>query len=255
MLYNELIITRKISTFNIIMNNQKTLIITGGSKGIGKSIIQKFLCENYRVINISRSPCSLDNVLNISADLAEDYVEEKIAKTIVPLLSPKELICLVHCAAHYEWLDIVGQQKRASLQKSLTIGILFPSLLNNIIIPHMDAGSSIIYMGSTLSEKAVKNTASYSTCKHAIAGLMKATCQDLSDLPIITSCICPGFTETEMLVQHLGSKAENLEFAKNMVGAKRLIQPEEIADVVYFASKTPVLNGAMIHANLGQLET
>lgn len=230
----------------------KTLIITGGSQGIGKSIVEKFLQENYKVINISRSECNLDGVTNISADLSEDNIEEKIALVIQPMLQEKQIICLMHNASHYVWNDIVGQQKRVHIQKSLSVSLILPALLNGIVLPFMDAGSSIIYMGSTLSEKAVKNTATYSTCKHAIVGLMKATCQDLSDYPLHTCCVCPGFTETDMLLQHLGNK--NIAFAKNMVGAKRLIQPKEIADIVYFSSQTPAMNGSLIHANLGQLE-
>lgn len=235
--------------------SNKIAIITGGSQGIGKSIAAKFLAAHYTVINISRKPCPLNNVINITADLSEHAIEEKVKPQILAHLPQKAVICLVHNAAHYAWLDRVGEQTRAVLETSLAISVTFPALFNNIILPHMDAGSSIIYIGSTLSEKAVPNTASYSICKHAIAGLMKATCQDLSDRPLHTCCVCPGFTETDMLRQHIGNQAENIEFAKNKVGAKRLLQPEEIADVVYFTAQTPAINGAMIHANLGQLET
>jgi NAD(P)-dependent dehydrogenase (short-subunit alcohol dehydrogenase family) len=52
------------------------------------------------------------------------------------------------------------------------------------------------FVGSTLSEKAVANTASYVTAKHAMVGLMRATCQDLAvaAAPVHTAAICPGFT-------------------------------------------------------------
>eukprot|EP01043_Picozoa_sp_COSAG02_P056833 COSAG02_NODE_6801_length_3352_cov_170.007378_3_plen_92_part_00 len=52
------------------------------------------------------------------------------------------------------------------------------------------------FVGSTLSEKAVANTASYVTAKHAMVGLMRATCQDLAAAaaPVHTALVCPGFT-------------------------------------------------------------
>jgi len=233
---------------------KKTLIITGGSKGIGKSIILKFLEAKYFVINISRTPCQLGEVYNIQADLTENDVELKIKRELDSLLKEKSSICLVHNAA-YQVNDSVGAQEKYDLEKSLAVAITLPSLLNGMVIPYMEAGSSIIYIGSTLSVKAVKHAASYIISKHAVAGLMKATCQDLSDYPIHTCCICPGFTETEMLMSHLKNKPESLEFAKSKVGAKRLLRPDEIAEIVYFSSKNPALNGSMLQANLGQLET
>ena len=46
-----------------------------------------------------------------------------------------------------------------------------------------------------------------------------------------------------------------IELAKEKVGAKRLIEPGEIANIIYFVAQNPVINGSVIHANLGQLET
>jgi 3-oxoacyl-[acyl-carrier protein] reductase len=46
-----------------------------------------------------------------------------------------------------------------------------------------------------------------------------------------------------------------LEFAKQKVGANRLIEPAEIAELVYFSALNPLVNDSVIHANLGQLET
>lgn len=230
---------------------KKTLIITGGSKGIGKSIIEKFFNEQYEIVNIARSPNELKGIKNINADLSEEGVEKKIEEQIQQLLNEQQIICLVHNAAtHYH--DSVGTQEKSILNESITVSVVLPALLNNIIIPYMAAESSIIYIGSTLAEKAVKNAASYVICKHALVGLMRATCQDLSNYSLHTCCICPGFTETEMLREHVGN---NMDFAKNKVGAKRLIKPQEIAEIVYFSSKNQALNGAVIHANLGQLET
>ena len=69
---------------------------------------------------------------------------------------------------------------------------------------------SIIYIGSTLSEKGVANSCSYVTSKHAVVGLMRSTTQDLVGKGIHTACICPGFTDTEMLKNHVGGSKEIL---------------------------------------------
>jgi NAD(P)-dependent dehydrogenase (short-subunit alcohol dehydrogenase family) len=116
----------------------------------------------------------------------------------------------------------------------------------------MKAGSAVIYVGSTLGEKAVAGAASYVTSKHATIGLMRATCQDLAGRGVHTACVCPGFTDTEMLRAHVGDEGATAVAAFSAFG--RLITPEEIAETVVWAATHPVVNGAVLHANLGQVE-
>ena len=134
------------------------------------------------------------------------------------------------------------------------MNVVAPAQLNQIVLPLMQAGSSIIYLGSTLSEKGVANTCSYVTSKHALLGLMRASCQDLVGSGIHTACVCPGFTATEMLENHVGGSTEILESIASGVAFNRLIEPIEIARTIAFAANNPVLNGAVVHANLGQIE-
>ena len=82
---------------------------------------------------------------------------------------------------------------------------------------------------------------------------MKATCQDLTGTGIHTACVCPGFTATEMLLTHIGDSTEARQAIEGMSTMGRLIEPREIAQTVFFCAKT-VINGAVLHANLGQLE-
>ena len=86
-------------------------------------------------------------------------------------------------------------------------------------------------------------------------GMMRATCQDLAGSGIHTACICPGFTDTEMLRAHVGDSDEVLKMIGNMSSYSRLIEPVEIARSIEFAVANPVINGSVIHANLGQIES
>ena len=82
--------------------------------------------------------------------------------------------------------------------------------------------------------------------------MMRSTCQDLAGGTVHTACICPGFTDTQMLREHV--PADAMDFVAGMSAFKRLIEPEEIAATVLFAANNPVINGAVLHANLGQVE-
>jgi len=55
-----------------------------------------------------------------------------------------------------------------------------------------------------------------------------------------------------MLREHV--PADAMDFVAGMSAFKRLIEPEEIAATVLFAANNPVINGAVLHANLGQVE-
>lgn len=232
---------------------KKYLVITGASRGIGFATAKWFLEHDYHVINISRGVCSLDNVINIPMDLARQDLEENLKPKLFPYLEQVDSVVLIHNAGRLE-KDSVDGIEADSLRAVLEVNVVVPAILNRMILPFMSKGSAIIYIGSTLSEKAVPGALSYVTSKHALTGLMRATCQDLMDSGIHTACICPGFTDTEMLRTHLNHDADILEQIKNMNAQNRLIDPEEIAESIYFAATHSVLNGAMIHANMGQRE-
>ena len=229
-----------------------TLVITGASKGIGLATAQTFADEGYRVINLSRNPASDDRIESHSVDLLATHASNTLDKIFNAQLQKGPLI-LVHNAARL-LKDSVSSSTPESLREILELNVVAPQLLNAKLIPYMRPGSAIIYIGSTLSEKAVAGSFSYVTSKHAVVGMMRATCQDLAGQQIHTTCICPGFTDTEMLREHVGHEQDILAEIAAASTFGRLIEPLEIAQMILFAAKSPVINGAVIHGNLGQIE-
>ena len=229
----------------------KLLLITGASSGIGLACAEAFLAAGYRVVNLSRRDCPNKEVRSINCDLSEPDFGEALKAKITAELEAADSISLVHNASLLA-NDAVGGTNSDHLRTVYEINLIAPNTLNNLCIEHMQTGSSILYIGSTLSEKAVPNSFSYVTSKHASIGMMRSTCQDLAGGKIHTACVCPGFTDTQMLREHV--PADAMDFVAGMSAFKRLIEPEEIANTVLFCANNPVLNGAVIHANLGQVE-
>ena len=230
----------------------KTLIITGASKGIGFQVAKMAAEKSYRVINISRSDAAHASIENHNIDLAAPDSADKFA-LLVEELQIDGHITLIHNAAELK-SDSAANTATADFRHTLELNVVAPHILNQILIPKMTQGSGIIYVGSTLSEKAVANTYSYVVSKHALIGMMRSTCQDLANTGIHTACVCPGFTDTEMLRAHVGEDAEIIESLSTLSTFGRLVTPEEIANTIVFAAENPVINGAVIHANLGQVE-
>ena len=228
------------------------VIITGASKGIGKVTAARFIANGDQVLNISRTPSEVKGVNNVTLDLADSEAAASVALLVDSLATGE--IHLIHNAARLV-NDSVRDVDAETFRSIIDINIVAPQILNQALLPKMVRGSSIIYIGSTLSEKAVPNSYTYATTKHAMIGMMRATCQDLAGSGIHTACICPGFTDTEMLRAHVGDSDEVLKTIGNMSSYSRLIEPVEIARSIEFAVANPVINGSVIHANLGQIES
>lgn len=229
----------------------KCLLITGASAGIGLHTAQRFLKEGYTVINLSRRRCPLQAVSHINCDLSSPGFLETISTQLAPVLQQAETTVLIHNAARME-NDSAVETSSNAFREVLEVNLVAANSLNYFAIPYMKSGSSIIFVGSTLSEKAVPGSYSYTVTKHANIGMMRAACQDLVGREIHTACICPGFTDTEMLRAHVPEEA--MESVTAMSAFDRLIDPDEIAETLHWAATNPVINGSVIHANLGQIE-
>ena len=232
----------------------KAAIITAASVGIGRETAALFLADGYRVFNLSRRDCPLAGVENLSCDLAASASVNTCIATLIRSLSDAEHIALVHNASQMR-KDSCDNCDSDSLREVLDTNVVAISSLNQGLLPIMAEGSSIIYVGSTLSEKAVPGSFSYVISKHAQLGMMRATCQDLMGAGVHTALVCPGFTDTEMLRTHIGTDPEVEAAIAGMNSFNRLVQPREIAELIQWAHQHPVINGAVLHANLGQKES
>lgn len=229
-------------------------IITGASKGIGRATARRFVKEGYQVVNVSRTRIEEHDVINCNADLSRPNYIDGIRDSLGELLDDSSTTCLVHNAASMQ-NDSAISTATDSFREVIEVNLIAMHSLNQLVVPNMQPGSSVIYIGSTLAEKAVPGSYSYVISKHAMIGMMRAMCQDLAGTGIHTACLCPGFTDTEMLREHIDGNEEALASVVAMSSFSRLIDPVEIADAVYFAANSPVINGAVIHANLGQIES
>ncbi|WP_374973348.1 SDR family NAD(P)-dependent oxidoreductase [Spongiibacter marinus] len=234
-------------------NNNKEMpcaVITGASRGIGLATAERFLEAGFRVLNLSRSAAPNPAIMQIDVDLLDPGWNDAVAEQLHSAVDGSQQIVVVHNAAlqyHGGVAELDPQQLRAVME----INVVAPAILNRLLIPAMQPGSAIIYIGSTMSLKATANVAAYVASKHALLGLMRSTCQDLGSSGIHTACICPGFTDTEMLQGYGGEMLSQLAGASTM---GRLVRPEEVAESVYFCATNPAVNGTALRVDLGLIE-
>jgi len=232
----------------------KVAIITGASVGIGSATAQAFLEEGFAVFNLARRECPVNGVVSLTCDLANETSISSAGDTLGKALSGCSEVALVHNASQMR-KDSVDDCSSDSLRHVMATNVIAVNSLNQRLLPLLPSSSSVLYVGSTLSEKAVPGSFSYVVSKHAQLGMMRSTCQDLMGSGIHTAMICPGFTDTEMLRTHLGNDPEIEAAVAGMNSFNRLIEPQEIAELIRWAHHNPVINGAVLHANLGQKES
>ncbi|HEX2881204.1 MAG TPA: SDR family oxidoreductase [Polyangiaceae bacterium] len=229
----------------------RTAIITGASRGIGFSTARAFADKGWRIINLSRSKLAQFDAHNILVDLASPGWESGCRDQLLDVLGHCERICLVHNAGRAEGGSVFDATPEA-LQATLQINLLTPFRLSQVVRPALTPGSSILFVGSTLAEKAVAGYSPYIVSKHALVGLMRSTCQDLIGTGIHTACVCPGFVDTPMLRERCDEAW--LTKIRRQIAQGRLLDPDEIARLLLFCAENPAVNGSVLHANLGQVE-
>ena len=229
----------------------KLAIVTGASAGIGLATAERFLDAGYRVVNLSRRPCPLSGIVDLRCDLGDPDFPQALAPKLVPHLEAANETALIHNASRLR-NDTADGTASDDLRAVLEVNVVGINSLNGLALPHMGDGSCVLFVASTLAEKAVPGSYSYVLSKHAQVGMMRAVCQDLAGRGIHTACICPGFTDTEMLRAHVPPEA--MDAVRGMSAFNRLIDPGEIAGTLFWAATTPVINGSVVHANLGQVE-
>lgn len=224
-------------------------MITGGSHGIGRATAVAFLQDGWEVVSLSRTPCDNRSVHTIGVDLSDrNLVDGDWRDELKQRCADATRVCVVHNAGQFV-RDDVDNVDLEFLHRAFRLMVVAPCVLNELLLPMLGDRSSLIYVGSTLSELGVPHAFSYISIKHAVIGMMRAAQQDLSGRGIHTCCVCPGVTETRMIAS---DAVRPDDFTQTRVSMRRLLQPGEVADVILFAANNPSINGAVIHANLGQ---
>lgn len=228
----------------------KLAIITGATRGIGAAAASTFQKNNWQVICLSRKKPQDDTIKHVQVDLADFDIKE-IESSLITDLQHAEVISFIHCAG-ITASDSIENIEEKDLKMMMAVNVFSAIKLIHFLIPFMKENSSAVLVGSTLSYIGVPTTCSYIISKHALVGLMRSMTQDLAYKKIHACCVCPGFTDTEMLQELAQSRNCNVNDFRGIQLFNRFIQPQEIADLIYFCSQNPIVNGGVIQANMGQ---
>lgn len=220
----------------------KTIIVVGGSKGIGNAIVSSLL-PSFKVINISRSEPeqSHDNLIHHQCNVINDELPEiDSADGLVYCpgsinLKPINRLSLDDFKNDFE-INVLGAVK--TIQKYLAV-------LKNGQQP------SIVLFSTVASKLGMPFHASVAASKSAVEGLTKSLGAELAPT-IRVNAIAPTVTDTDLASKLLRNE-RMIENMKDRHPLKKYLQPEEVADMATFllSDRAAALSGQVFEMDCG----
>ena len=232
----------------------KHLLISGGSRGIGRACVELFAREGYKVSSLSRTGTPDDAVSGVSYFKCDVKDPEQVAKAVSDAIAASGNIDVLISNAGIAISGLAQDFKYQDYRDVIdtNFGGLFN--LTNAIIPHMvRQGSGVILAISSMwGQTGASCEALYSASKGAVDSYIKSLAKELGPSGIRVNAVSPGAIETDMMK---GFTEEDKKVISEDTPEGRLGTPSEIAEVLYFlqSDKASFITGQIIGANGGYL--
>ncbi len=225
-----------------------TAVVTGGSKGIGREIVRKFISEEIHVITCGRNEDSLKALqaeidsVHLSTVACDVSKRGDIDKLISQL--PDDIDILVNNAGVFLPGNI-HEEEEGQLEKMIDTNLYSAYHLSRGVIPRMKERKSghIFNICSIASLDAYPPGGSYAISKFAMYGLSKGLRDELKEYGIKVTSILPGATYSA-------------SWEGTNIDQERLMKPEDVAEMIYATYKLSnhsVVEDILIRPQLGDL--
>lgn len=211
----------------------RRVFITGGRRGIGKAIVNRFREAGYDVTAPTREELDLNNSESIANYLSE-HAEEAF----------DVIINNAGCNDIHEIEEITD----AEIETMINVNLIAPmKLIRGMVgsMKHRRYGR-IVNIGSIWASVSKSGRCVYSATKNGVHGITNTLAVELAEYNILVNTVCPGFTMTELTKKN-NTPEQIAEIVKD-IPIGRMAMPEEMAEIVYFLSseKNTYLTGQKI---------
>lgn len=221
--------------------NEKVALITGGSRGIGKAIVQRFKDENWLVATCSTRLSGLQDSpadLMFECDVADSkQVQAGIQKVIARFGKVDALVNNAGLAGSNSLAPDASDELWHRIMDVNLHGSYYFCKYAAPYIPNQTG--HIVNIASVLALKGVADATAYCAAKHGVLGFTRAYAHHLAPRKITVNAVCPGWVETEMSTSRIEEIGLTVEDIAKTVPLRRLIKPQEIADFVYYLCASP----------------
>ncbi|CAM1370907.1 (S)-benzoin forming benzil reductase [Tenacibaculum xiamenense] len=232
------------------------VIITGGSKGIGKALAQKYASENYKVYSLSRSIINIQDVVQIAVDLSDFNEMKNQFSMLLDELKKLSLssITLINNAGRLGTIANIENISPKDIAESVNLNLTGPMVLSNMFInftKKLSCKKEIINISSGAATKPYEGWSVYCASKAALDMFTKTVAAEQETLNNGVKCIAlyPGVVDTSMQAQIRGTKKEDFKNLQRFVDLKEnndLYSAEYVAETIYnIALENKLENGSV----------
>ena len=223
----------------------KSVFITGGSGGIGKACVEKFISEGWKVAftyNKGKDAAEAlaegydrESILPLCLDLSkEDALNdlEEAVKTAKTYFGIRSFDCCV-INAGISVKGLLTEMEVEDIDKLITVNLRGAVFTAKAITPTMveEKKGSIVFISSMWGEMGASYESVYSATKAGVIGLSKSLAKELGPSGVRVNTVSPGVIDTDM---NRDLTHEDIEALKAITPLNKIGAPQEVAEAVYF---------------------
>jgi 3-oxoacyl-[acyl-carrier protein] reductase len=242
-------------------DTQRVAIVTGGSRGIGRAVVQRLAADGLAVAvvyanNADEADAAVAEVtsaggraLAVRADVADEHA---VAAAFDQVEREFGGVDVVVNAAGIMVLAPVADLDLAVLDRMHRTNIRGTFVVDQLAARRVRRGGAIINFSTSVKKLALPSYAAYAASKGAVDAITPVLAKELRGRDITVNAVAPGPTATALFLD--GKDEQTIEQMSRMNPLERLGTPEDIAEVVSFlAGPARWVNGQVLYANGGMI--
>jgi 3-oxoacyl-[acyl-carrier protein] reductase len=231
------------------MQTPRTVLVTGGNRGIGFSIAEEFVSSGYRVAVTARSGSGPEGSLTVRADVTDSESLDAAIAQVEAELGPIEVLVANAGITKDTLLMRMTDEEFESVVNTNLNGVF--RVLKRVTKSMLKAKfGRVILIGSVVGLYGSAGQVNYSATKSALVGIARSVTRELGGKNITANVVAPGFIDTDMTAELSEELVQNY---KSRIPAGRFAAPSEVAKVVRWlaSDESAYISGAVIPVDGG----